>query len=105
VKTRRIVNRAARALRMAANALYKSQSWLGDFFRRMRSKLGAPKAITAAAHKLARITFHLLKTRQPYDESIFAALEQQTRTRIEAKLKAQAHALGFQLVPVTPTST
>ena len=86
---------------MAANALYKSQSWLGDFFRRMRAKLGAPKAITAAAHKLARITFHLLKTRQPYDESLFATLEQQRRTRTEAKLKAQAHLLGFELVPLS----
>ena len=46
--TRRVNNRAALALRMAANALHKSKSWLGDFYRRMRSKMGAPKAITAA---------------------------------------------------------
>ena len=101
-KTRHVVNRATCAFRMAANALYKSHSWLGDFFRRLRAKLGAPKAITAAAHKLARITFHLLRTRQPYNESIFATLEQQTRIRMEARLKAQAHALGFQLVPLAP---
>jgi len=99
VKTRHVNNRAAWALRMAANALHKSHSWLGDFYRRMRAKLGSPKAITAAAHKLARIVFHMLTTHQPYEETVFAKLEQQARTRAEAKLKAQAKALGFQLVP------
>jgi transposase len=99
VKTRHVSNRAAGALRMAANGLYKSHSWLGDFYRRMRAKLGSPKAITAAAHKLARIIFHILTTRQPYDETIFAKLEEKARVRTEARLKAQAKALGFQLVP------
>jgi transposase len=99
VKTRKVSNRAAWALRMAVNGLHKNQSWLGNFYRRMRAKLGAPKAITATAHKLARIVFHLLSTHQPYDESIFAKLEQQARLRMEAKLKIQAKALGFQLVP------
>ena len=100
VKTRPVNNRAACALRMAVNGLYKSQTWLGNFFRRMRAKLGAPKAITAAAHKLARIVYQILSTRQAYDESIFAKSEQVARLRTEAKLKAQAKALGFQLVPV-----
>jgi transposase len=99
VRTRHVNNRAAGALRMAANGLFKSHSWLGDFYRRMRAKLGSPKAITAAAHKLARIVFHMLTTHQPYDETIFAKLEQQARSRTEARLKAQAKALGFQLVP------
>ena len=65
----------------------------------MRAKLGAPKAITATAHKLARIIYQLLSTRQSYDESIFARSEQVARLRTEARLKAQAKALGFQLVP------
>ena len=99
VQTRPVNNRAAGALRMAVNGLYKSQTWLGHFFRRMRAKLGAPKAITAAAHKLARIVYQILSTRQAYDESIFAKSEQMARLRTEAKLKAQAKALGFQLVP------
>jgi hypothetical protein len=50
VRTRRGKNRLATAFRMAAHALFKSQFWLADFFRRMRAKLRAPKAITAAAH-------------------------------------------------------
>jgi transposase len=51
VGTRHVNNRAAWALRMAANALRNSRSGLGDYYRRMRAKLGAPKAITAAAHR------------------------------------------------------
>jgi len=86
VKTRPVNNRASCVLRMAANGLHKSQTWLGDFFRRMRAKLGAPKAVTATAHKLARIVYQLLSTRQPYDESVFAKMEQSTRLRREAKL-------------------
>jgi hypothetical protein len=65
----------------------------------MRAKLGAPKAITAAAHKLARIVYHLLTTRQPYDESVFAKHEQVSRVRAEARLRAQAKELGLQLLP------
>jgi transposase len=99
VRTRRVTNRAPLAFRMAANALFKSKSWLGDYYRRMRAKLGAPKAITAAAHKLARIVYHLLTTRQPYDESVFAKHEQVSRVRAEARLRAQAKELGLQLLP------
>jgi hypothetical protein len=39
---------------MAANFLFRSQTYLGAQFRRLRSRLGAPKAITAMAHRLAR---------------------------------------------------
>ncbi|MEJ7609012.1 MAG: IS110 family transposase [Bryobacteraceae bacterium] len=60
VGTRKVKCRAATALRMAAQSLHHSKSALGDFYRRMRAKLGAPNAITAAAHKLARIIFHLI---------------------------------------------
>jgi transposase len=83
---------------MAANALRNSRSGLGDYYRRMRAKLGAPKAITAA-HKLARIIFHLLTTHQAYDETVFARRDEQTRRRTETRLRNQAKALGFQLVP------
>jgi hypothetical protein len=57
VQTRIVKNRTARALRIAAQSLHRSKSYLGDFYRRMRAKMGTPKAITAAAHKLARIIF------------------------------------------------
>jgi transposase len=97
--TRKVKNRIAVTLRMAAQSLHQSESALGVFYRRMRAKLGAPKAITAAAHKLARIVFHLIKTREPYDESVFAKEEQRYLQRMEKRLKAQAHALGYTLLP------
>jgi transposase len=100
--TRKVKNRIAVTLRMAAQSLQQRESALGVFYRRLRAKLGAPKAITAAAHKLARIVFHLLKTREPYDESVFARAEQRHLQRMENRLKAQAKALGFTLTPAQP---
>jgi transposase len=98
--TRKVKSRAASALRMAAQCLYRSKTSLGDFYRRMRAKLGGPKAITAAAHKLSRIIFHLVTTHQEFDESRFAEDQRRYQNRQEAKLRAQARALGFQLVPL-----
>jgi transposase len=100
-RTRKVKNRLARALRLGAQSLFRSQSWLGQFYRRMRAKLGAPKAITAAAHKLARILFHLLTTNQPYDESVFAQQQIQNNQRIHRKLQQQAKSYGYQLVEIT----
>jgi transposase len=99
-KVRSGSNRVAQALRMAAQSLWRTENYLGHYFRRMRGKLGAPKAITATAHKLARIVYHLLKHRKPFDDTVFAEQEQKHATRITVRLKAQAQALGFKLVPV-----
>src|SRR5436309_14910935 len=93
--TRRVKNRLAGALRMAAQSLQGSQSALGAFYRRMRTRLGAPKAITAAAHKLARIIYHLLATRQAYDDTVFSRLETQHARPVEKRLRAQARVLGL----------
>ena len=65
----------------------------------MRAKLGSPQAITATAHKLARITYHLITTGHAYDESVFARDEERYKKRTEVRMKAQARALGFRLVP------
>jgi transposase len=102
VRTRKVNSRLALAFRLAARSLHQSKSWLGAYFRRMQAKLGTPKAITAAAHKLARIVFHLMASRQSYDESIYTRCQQQHHARTTAKLKAQAASLGFNLVPRTP---
>ena len=100
VGTRKVKCRAATALRMAAQSLHHSNSALGDFYRRMRGKLGAPKAITAAAHKLARIIFHLVTTGQEFDDAKFAADQLRFQKRQESNLRAKAKSMGFQLVPV-----
>src|SRR4029079_12282154 len=60
-QTRQGKNRAAGALRLAAWSLFRSHSYLGAYLRRQRSRLGAPKAITATAHKLARILYNLMR--------------------------------------------
>jgi len=104
VQTRVVKNRVAAALRMASQSLHRSQSFLGDYYRRMRAKLGTPKAITATAHKLARIIFHLLSTRQAYDESIFSQHELQHRHRKELRLRNHARKLGFHLIPTPAVS-
>jgi transposase len=98
--TRKVNCRAATALRMAAQSLHHSKTALGDFYRRMRAKLGAPKAITAAAHKLARIIFHLISTRQEFDDSKFAADQLRHQKRQEIKLRAKAKSMGFELIPL-----
>src|ERR1700719_3075703 len=100
VKTRKVKNRAATALRMAALSLHHSQSYLGHFYRRMRAKLAAPKAITATAHKLARILYHMVTTGHAYDDTICAQNEVQNRQRMEARLRKQARELGLQLVAI-----
>jgi len=105
VQTRHVKHRVAQVLRLAAQSLSRSQSVLGAYFRRMRAKFGAPKAITATAHKLARILYHLLTTHEPYDETQLAKADQHHQRRTEARLRAQARALGFQLVPVAPADS
>jgi transposase len=98
--TRPTKNRLALALRMAAQGLHRSQSFLGDYFRRMKSRMGTPKAMTAVAHKLARIVYYLVTNQQEYDASVFQHLEKRNQDRKRARLQVQAKELGFHLVPV-----
>lgn len=98
-KTRDVPSRAAYILRMAANSLHRSQTRLGDFFRKMKGRLGTPKAITATAHKLARIIYHLLREHVDYDDSIFAQEDELHRRRKFKQLSNQAAAYGFTLTP------
>jgi transposase len=64
----------------------------------MRAKLGALKAITATAHKLARIIYHMVTAGQEYHETLCAQNEMQHRQYLEARLRKQARELGLQLV-------
>lgn len=97
-RTRPSKNRAAAALRMAAQGLHRSQSFLGNYFRRMKARLGTPKALTAAAHKLARIIYHMLINRQEFDSTVFQDQERSNQHRKQLRLRAQARELGFELV-------
>jgi transposase len=98
-KSRRVRSRVATALRMGAHSLHHAKDYLGEFFRRITRKLGKPQAITATAHKLARIIYHLLSTKEPYNESVFHKCEEETLRRAEMRLRKQAAQLGFQILP------
>lgn len=93
-------NRVAQAFRFAAQSLHNNQSYLGDYYRSQRARHGAPKAIKNTAHKLARIFYHLVKTRQPYDETVFAKLELRNQKRRLQKLQSLAKQMGYSLVEV-----
>ncbi len=99
--TKKTTNRAATAFRLAAQSLHSSHSALGGFYRRMRATHGAPKAIVATAHKLARIVYHLLTSRQAYSDPGPDYYEEKYRDRTIRNLKRKAHQLGLDLVPVT----
>ena len=101
-RTAKTSSRASRALRLAAQTLARSHSYLGNFYRHMRARLGGPKAITATAHKLARIIYHLLTTGHGYDESIFHLEQQKQLQRTRKHLEKQAQKLGLQLVSLSP---
>ena len=107
-QTRRGKNRAAHALRLAAWGLMRSKSYLGAYLRRQRSRLGAPKAITATAHKLARIVYHLVRYGMAYVKQTESAYAEQVRQRLEKQLRRRAKELGFELkkveTPVAPTA-
>ena len=98
-KTRRCANRAAQALRLAAAALRTSQSALGAYFRRMCSRMDKPKAITATAHKLARLIYTMLTKGEEYTDQGQDYYEERYRERVLRQLSKRAQALGMALVP------
>lgn len=91
--------RFALQLRQAAQSLHFSKSALGARYRRLRSRLGAPKALTAMAHSLARIIYHLVRNKLAYDESVFIKAEEDHSKRLHLWLHRQAASMGFNLVP------
>jgi transposase len=97
-RTRPTANRAAAALRLAAASLHHSKSALGAFFRRMKARLGTPKAITATAHKLARLIYAMLKHGTAYVTGSMAEYAQQYRQRVVSNLSRRARELGYNLV-------
>ncbi|MBE7384073.1 MAG: IS110 family transposase [Leptolyngbya sp. SIO1E4] len=100
-RTRKVVNRAATAFRIAAQTLYRSDSALGAFYRRLKSRLGPAKAITATAHKLARIFYRLWRDGTAYEDPGADVYEKRYRQRLVKNLQRKAHSLGLMLVTDT----
>jgi transposase len=100
-KTTRVANRASQALKLAAAALRTSQSALGAYYRRLCARMDKPKAVTAAAHKLARLIYAMLTRGEEYTDRGQAYYEERYRQRVVANLNRRAQQLGLQLVPVT----
>ena len=98
--SKRTTNRAAQALRLAAAALHKSQSALGAYFRRLAARLDRAKAITATAHKLARLIYTMLTKGTEYADKGQDYYEERYRQRVMYHLAKRAEKLGMQLVPV-----
>jgi transposase len=97
-RTRKVVNRAAVAFRNAASTLLRSQSYLGAQYRRLRTRLGAPKAITAMARKLACLFYRLIKHGQQYVDKGTEYYEARYREQQIRSLAKRAQKLGLQLV-------
>lgn len=100
-KSKRTSSNAASALRIAASTLHSSNSALGAFFRRLKSRLGAAKATTAAAHKIATIMFEMIKNHVEYNEVGQDYYEKQYRERMIKNLNLRAKTLGFELKEIT----
>jgi len=98
--TKKTKNRANKALRMAAFALAKANCALGAFYRRVRAKHGGPAAITATAHKLARIIYKMLRDKVEFIDLGADYYEEKFKSCIIHNLKNKAKSLGYQLVPV-----
>ena len=97
-KTKKCANRAAHYLRLAAYSLHRSNSAIGAFFRRKKAQLGPAKAITATAHKLARIIYNMLKHGTAYEDLGQDHYETRYRQRVIQNLKRRAKQFGCQLV-------
>ena len=98
-KSRTNANRAASVLRMAAQSLARADCALGAFYRRMKSRIGAPKAITAAAHKIAKIVYNMLKYGRGYVDRGADYYEKAYRERVLRNLARRASQLNMCLIP------
>jgi len=96
--TRKVVNRVANALRLCAESLLQSKSALGAYARRMRARRGTPLAITATAHKLARLIYRTLKYGEEYVDFGQQLYEEKYKTNLLKSLTRTARKLGYELV-------
>src|SRR5207302_9725602 len=98
-RRRRSGNRAARALRLAAQGCHHAKSALGGFYRRIQARCGGPKAVLATARKLAERVYRLLKYGEGYVRQDMASYEEAYRARTLKGLARKAQEMGYHLTP------
>jgi transposase len=98
-RTSQVTNRASQIFRLAARSAGRSKTALGAFYRRLKARIGAPKALTATARKLALLFYQMVTKREPYREAGEAAYTQQQKDRFLKRLKRQAKHFGYVLTP------
>jgi transposase len=99
-RVRRGANRAARALRLAAQGCHHAKNALGACYRRVQARCGGPKAVVATARKIAERVYRLLKYGAEYVRKAEAAYEKAYQIRQAKGLAKKAASLGYKLVPV-----
>jgi len=97
-QTRKVTSRAAQIFRLAAKSAARSKTFIGAFYRRMKARVGAPKAMTATARKIAVIFYHMVKDRVPFRELGEDYAHQQHQDRLLKRLQHQAKQLGYTVV-------
>jgi transposase len=100
-RVRRGANRAARALRMAAQGCHHAKNALGAFYRRIQARCGGAKAVVATARKIAERVYRLLKYGQEYVRQAEQAYDEAYRQRTIKGLARKAESLGYKLVAAT----
>ena len=99
-RTRKVENKASMAFRMAAFNLGRGKSALAGFYRRIKSRAGVPKAITATARKLACMFYRLLRYGQNYIEKGVEIYEKQYQEIMVKNFQKQATKLGFSVIKI-----
>ena len=88
-------------LRLAATTLSRTSTALGAFYRRLVSRIGTAKAVTATARKIAVIFYNTLRHGEVYHDPGAEYYEQRYRHRVIANLRRRASTMGFDLVPTS----
>src|SRR6185295_9565071 len=97
--TRHVPSRAKYIIRMCAYGVVRSKGPLGEYHRKVKARLGPAQATVATAHKIARLIYHSLKTRQPYSREQMKKDMQRTEQARFKRLRFQAEKMGYILVP------
>ena len=99
-RTRRSGGRAAALLRLAAVTVGRTDTALGAFYRRLSSRIGKAKAVTATARKVAVLFYNAVRHGMEYVDPGASSYETRYRTRVVNNLHRRAKAFGFVLQPL-----